>query len=83
MVVSYGWRGGDPRNMLIVPTEAVTKVAASPQVTLFVTANGNLYSGFYDGQNKGSLKKVSKYYILFYSLIFGLLKYTSNYFILI
>ncbi|KAG7154374.1 Alsin-like, partial [Homarus americanus] len=58
MVATYGWRGGDPRNMLIVPTETVIRVAASKETTVFVTAGGRLYIGQYTGQERGSLKQV-------------------------
>ncbi|XP_045621973.1 alsin isoform X2 [Procambarus clarkii] len=58
MVATYGWRGGDPRNMLIVPTETVIRVAASRETTVFVTAGGRLYIGQYAGQERGSLKQV-------------------------
>lgn len=53
-----GWRGSDPRNMLIVPTETVTKVAATIETTIFVTACGRLYIGHYNGKDKGTLKQV-------------------------
>ncbi|KAG0724053.1 Alsin [Chionoecetes opilio] len=58
MVATHGWRGGDPRNMLIVPTETVIRVAASQDTTVFVTAGGKLYIGQYTGQGRGSLKQV-------------------------
>ncbi|XP_063871928.1 alsin-like isoform X4 [Scylla paramamosain] len=58
MVATHGWRGGDPRNMLIVPTETVIRVAASHDTTVFVTAGGRLYIGQYTGHERGSLKQV-------------------------
>ena len=53
-----GWRGGDPKKMLIVPTEPVVKVAASPEATIFVTSNGKLYYGQYNGESRGTLRQV-------------------------
>lgn len=58
MVATHGWRGGDPKNMLIVPTETVIRVAASHDTTVFVTAGGRLYIGQYTGHERGSLKQV-------------------------
>lgn len=41
-----------------MPTEAVVRVAASQDTTVFVTAGGRLYLGHYTGQDRGSLKQV-------------------------
>ncbi|XP_066983934.1 alsin isoform X4 [Macrobrachium rosenbergii] len=58
MVATHGWRGGDPKNMLIVPTETVIRVAAADDLTVFVTAGGRLYVGQYNGQDRGTLQQV-------------------------
>ncbi|KAK7078631.1 agglutinin-like protein 2 [Halocaridina rubra] len=58
MVATHGWRGSNPENMLIVPTEMVIRVAAAEDRTVFVTAGGKLYVGQYNGRDRGSLQQI-------------------------